>query len=256
MTKNKEIEKTKVEGDIEIQEIDETSSFYYFYSVGCAFCKKIEPIIDELNEEGYDILKLDMAEPDNQKLSGELKQEYNKKCGTPWLIDAETGNQICGFRDKDTIKEWLGGKDFPTPKPPTRMAPKIPINGASEIEVENWKKDYEEWAEENKHLPNLMKAEELLAKPRLNSQAPPFPTATSTDEELDEWKEKYEKWRNENSHIPNLQPPALILDRIRSAQNSMNIGTQANNPAVNTLSAKVNALEVKVDKLMAHFGVK
>ena len=34
------------------------SSLYYFYSVGCGWCKKAEPIVDELNESGdYDILK-------------------------------------------------------------------------------------------------------------------------------------------------------------------------------------------------------
>ena len=26
------------------------STLYYFYSVGCGWCKKTEPLIDELNE--------------------------------------------------------------------------------------------------------------------------------------------------------------------------------------------------------------
>ena len=30
------------------------STLYYFYSVGCGFCKKLDPIIDELiKEEDY-----------------------------------------------------------------------------------------------------------------------------------------------------------------------------------------------------------
>mgnify|MGYP001243462649 FL=1 len=62
------------------------STLYYFYSVGCGFCKKADPIVDELIAEGHDILKLDMAEPDNQGLSNELKQKYNAQCGTPWFI--------------------------------------------------------------------------------------------------------------------------------------------------------------------------
>ena len=37
------------------------STLYYFYSVGCGWCKKTEPLVDELNEAGYDILKLDLT---------------------------------------------------------------------------------------------------------------------------------------------------------------------------------------------------
>ena len=38
------------------------STLYYFYSVGCGYCKKLDPIIDELIKEGYDILRLDLAD--------------------------------------------------------------------------------------------------------------------------------------------------------------------------------------------------
>jgi len=37
------------------------STLYYFYSVGCAFCKQIDPIVEKLNNEGYDILRLDIG---------------------------------------------------------------------------------------------------------------------------------------------------------------------------------------------------
>ena len=56
------------------------STLYYFYSVGCGWCKKTEPFIDELNSEGYDILKLDLAEQDNQELNKQLKDKYKKQC--------------------------------------------------------------------------------------------------------------------------------------------------------------------------------
>ena len=79
------------------------SSWYYFYSQGCGWCKKSEPVVDELNKEGYNILKLDLAEPDNQKIANEIKKEYNKQCGTPWFINAETGEGVCGFREKDIL---------------------------------------------------------------------------------------------------------------------------------------------------------
>ena len=78
------------------------STFYFFYSIGCAFCKQMEPIIDEINKEGkYEILKLDLSEKDNQGFKAELQQKFSKQCGTPWFIDSETGNQACGFQSKD-----------------------------------------------------------------------------------------------------------------------------------------------------------
>ena len=70
------------------------STLYYFYTVGCGFCKKAEPIVDELIKEGHDILKLDLAEKDNQGLKNEISQKYNKQCGTPWFVNGETGNQV------------------------------------------------------------------------------------------------------------------------------------------------------------------
>ena len=32
------------------------SKLYYFYTVGCGFCKKADPIVDELNKEGHNII--------------------------------------------------------------------------------------------------------------------------------------------------------------------------------------------------------
>ena len=57
------------------------STLYYFYSVGCGYCKQLDPIIDELIKEGHDILRLDLAEKDNQGLKNELSKEYNKQFG-------------------------------------------------------------------------------------------------------------------------------------------------------------------------------
>ena len=94
------------------------STLYYFYSVGCGFCKKLDPIIDELIKEGHDILRLDLADKDNQGLKNELSKEYNKQCGTPWLIDASNGNQVCGYREKDIIEKWVNGEDIPAPPRP------------------------------------------------------------------------------------------------------------------------------------------
>ena len=45
-----------------VKEVKKTqeSPWYVFCSTGCGFCKKSEPIVEELNNEGYDILVLDL----------------------------------------------------------------------------------------------------------------------------------------------------------------------------------------------------
>ena len=104
--KTKEKLKSQVEEvNAEVVEDEVTSPWYIFCSQGCGFCKKAEPVVAELNESGKypEILKLDLADPDNRGLNNELKQKYNVQCGTPWFINAETGASICGFREKDVI---------------------------------------------------------------------------------------------------------------------------------------------------------
>ena len=139
------------------------STLYYFYSVGCGWCKKTEPLIDELNESGdYEILKLDLAEKDNQELNKQLKDKYGKQCGTPWLIDAESGNHICGHREKDIIEKWAKGEEIPEPPRPKGPPPPPPQDMENKDQVEEWKTKYEAWVKENDHMPNLPKSDDML----------------------------------------------------------------------------------------------
>jgi len=237
------------------------STLYYFYSVGCGFCKKAEPIVDELISEGHDILKLDMAEPDNQGLSNELKQKYNAQCGTPWFIDGETGNQVCGFRDKDTLEKWVNGEDIPEPPRPKGPPPKIPFHDAPKKEITKWKKEYEKWCEENSHLPNLQKADDILARPRPKSDPPRPPQPSSTPEQFEEWGKSWDEWAEENKHLPNLQSADQIISRIQSQQNQMPPAPAAVAPSidpkeVDDLKEKVKSMDLKLTSLMNHLGVK
>ena len=139
------------------------STLYYFYSVGCGWCKKTEPLVDELNESGnYDILKLDLSEKDNQELNKQLKKKYGKQCGTPWLIDAESGNNICGHREKDIIEKWAKGEEIPEPPKPKSPPPPPPQDFENKKQVDEWRTKYEEWVKENDHMPNLPKADDML----------------------------------------------------------------------------------------------
>ena len=258
-SKNKEIqvleEPTNVEGTEE-----ELSPWYAFCSTGCGFCKKAEPVIEELNKEGYDILTLDLAEPDNKKLNEELKKEYGVQCGTPWFINAETGKGVCGFREKDVLKQWLDGKDIPEPPRPTGPPPKVPFHGCTDEELETWKDEYEKWIKDNEHMPNLQTVEQILSRPRPKSDPPRPPAPNSTDADIDKWGEEYSKWAKENSHLPNLQPVDQILQRFKQRNQQMPPGGQPTQPGTpgmpNNFENRLSAIESKLDALVSHLGVK
>ena len=244
-------DKTKKAKEAEV--VEETQSpWYYFYSVGCGFCKKVDPIVDELIKDGNDILKLDISDPENQKISQELKKEYKAQCGTPWFINIETGKQVCGYREKDILQKWLDGEDIPAPPRPKGPMPKVPLMGVDGKEESKWKKEYKKWAEENSHLPNLQSADQILSRPRPKTEPPKPPMPNSTDEQLDAWGKEYDKWSKENKHLPNLQPSNVILDRMKQARNQqMNPGMGGGN-----VEQRLTTLEQKLDRLMNHLGVK
>ena len=212
------VEETKKE-TTKSKKIDKSKELYYFYSVGCGWCKRTEPHIDALNKEGYNILKLDLANGDNQKISQELKTKYNVQCGTPWLIDPETGNQICGFREKDVIEKWANGEEIPAPPRPKGPMPRPPFEGVSDEELNKWKEDYAKWADENSHLPKIQTADEILARPRPKSEPPKPPQANATDEELEVWGKEYTKWAKENDHLPNVFPADKMIERFKQRRN-------------------------------------
>ena len=267
------VEETAEESTEETTE-EELSPWYYFFSVGCGFCKKVEPIIEELNNEGHDILFLDMAEPDNQKLNKELQEEYGKRCGTPWFINADTGEHICGFREKDVIEKWLAGESIPEPPRLKSQMPKPPFHGSSDDENKTFTEAYNNWIKENSHMGDEFinrqkKASEILETPRPKSDPPRPPMGVqlvnSTDEAIESWGEHLQKWQDENKHLPNLQPVAGMIQNLKNRRNQMAAQgggvpgaptAGVDNAKINTLEAKVTALEVKIDKLMSHFGVK
>tara|TARA_R110002020_G_scaffold332232_2_gene547646 strand:+ start:94 stop:897 length:804 start_codon:yes stop_codon:yes gene_type:complete len=234
------------------------SSLYYFYSVGCGFCKKSEPIIDELIAEGHDILKLDLKESDNQGLKNELSQKYGKQCGTPWFIDGETGNQVCGFREKDIIEKWVNGEDIPAPPRPKSPPPKPPFHGATKKQENTWKKEYKKWTQENEHLPKIQTAEEILKRPRPKTDPPRPPMGNFTDEQIEKWGVEYDVWAKENDHLPNLQKSDVIVERFKkqkTAQNQQNPTPIGGNVSPD-LEARFQRIEQKMDKLIKHLGVK
>jgi thiol-disulfide isomerase/thioredoxin len=167
------------------------STLYYFNSVGCAFCKKIDPIVEKLNKEGYDILSLDIAEKDNQGLHREIENKYDLRCGTPFLVDGSNGNNICGEANEEMIKKWADGEEIPKPPTPKSPAPPLPQNFDDEKQIDKFKKDYNKWKKENNHLPNLQTAEQIVERfkqqweARKNQQQSLDSRVTSIEQKLD-----------------------------------------------------------------------
>tara|TARA_B100000902_G_scaffold169635_1_gene164165 strand:- start:365 stop:919 length:555 start_codon:yes stop_codon:yes gene_type:complete len=142
------------------------STLYYFHSVGCAFCKQIDPIVEKLNKEGYDILRLDLSEKDNQGLLREIENKYDLRCGTPFLVDGSNGKNICGQQQasEENIKKWADGEEIPEPPKPKSPPPPLPQDLDNEEQVKTWKSAYKKWAKENSHLPNLTDSSAILER--------------------------------------------------------------------------------------------
>tara|TARA_X000001382_G_scaffold82707_1_gene58438 strand:- start:489 stop:1253 length:765 start_codon:yes stop_codon:yes gene_type:complete len=254
MSKSKKDASQVEEKNVEVVE-EEESTLYYFYSVGCGFCKKMDPIIDELNKEGHNILRLDLSDKDNQGLQQELSKKYKKQCGTPWLIDASNGNQVCGYREKDIIEKWVNGEDIPEPPRPKGMPPRPPFLDASEEVLEKFKEDYNKWLGDNEHLPEERRksVDEILALPRPNSAPPQQPPLQASDDVINKWGKEYQKWKDDNKHLPKLLDSKQIIDNFkkrRDAAANKNVAVDPNQ------EARLQRLEQKMDKLMKHLGVK
>tara|TARA_R100001443_G_scaffold24227_1_gene36478 strand:+ start:174 stop:764 length:591 start_codon:yes stop_codon:yes gene_type:complete len=159
--------------DKKLKEVESTqeSTLYYFHSAGCAFCNKVSPVIKELNDSGdYNILNLDLSEPDNQGLKKEIEKEYGIKCGTPFLVDVNDGNFICGWRDEETIKKWANGEKIPPPPRLKTQPPVPPQNWEDKKSVKEWEEKYEKWRIENSHMPSIPTLEETSKKLKHQSQ--------------------------------------------------------------------------------------
>ena len=104
------------------------SDLLYIMNPNCGWCKKADPVVEELVKEGYKITSLNVTDQFEGKRAAEVKSKYELQCGTPLFLDAETGNSVCGFRPKDVLEKWANGEEIPKPEPtqapPARPMPK------------------------------------------------------------------------------------------------------------------------------------
>ena len=105
----------------------EKHDLLYIMNPKCGWCTKANPVVDELIKDGYKITTLDITNSEDAKKANEAKAKHNAQCGTPFFLDAETGNRVCGFRDKEALEPWAKGEQMeekPTPTPAQKPTPK------------------------------------------------------------------------------------------------------------------------------------
>ncbi len=99
------------------------SELTYITSARCGWCRKADPIIEQLQKDGVDIKVLDITIPEQKDEATLIKRKHNANCGTPFFIDAETGNSVCGFKEEG-ILAWAKGEKY-TPSTPKRKGPSL-----------------------------------------------------------------------------------------------------------------------------------
>ena len=269
MSKKEQVVEEAIEKNNEVDDGEELSPWYYFFSQGCGWCKKATPVVEELNSEGKhpEVLLLDTAEPDNAKLRDELFSEYKTSCGTPFFINADTGESVCGFREKDVLEKWLAGESIPAPPRVTGPPPKIPFHGSTDEENVKWKESYDTWLTDNEHMPEdwqkkQKSSDEIIDNPRPKNDPPMLPNlAQASESQIEDWGAKLKTWQEENDHIPNQQDPDKLVTQFKSRVKMMQQQQQRNNQQGGAnlspdQDARLQRLEQKVDKLIKHLGVK
>ena len=109
------------------------SELTYITSARCGWCRKADPIIEQLQKDGVDIKVLDITIPEQKDEATLIKRKHNANCGTPFFIDAETGNSVCGFKEEG-ILAWAKGEKY-TPSTPKRTPSTPKRKGPSPISL-------------------------------------------------------------------------------------------------------------------------
>lgn len=96
---------------------NEKHDLLYIMNPNCGWCKKSDPVVDELRKSGYKITTLDITNPQDAERANAAKTKHDAQCGTPLFLDNASGNVKCGFAEKDILEKWAKGEEIPKPAP-------------------------------------------------------------------------------------------------------------------------------------------
>jgi len=208
----------------------------YIMSPTCGWCKKADPVVDELIKDGAKITKLDVTNPDDQKRANDVKQKFSAQCGTPLFIDGESGNMKCGFAEKDVLEKWVAGEEIPKPPQPKSPPPPPPTDFQDQGQVNTFKEAYEKWAKENDHLPRILPVDQVLQR----------------------MEQAQQQRAAQGGQGPQAGPPTQQPTPTPAPQGNVNTGDGSGNVIVDNrlqiLESKQNILEAKLDQIINSIG--
>jgi len=85
-------------------------TLYEFFGDGCPHCQKMDPKVDELeDEQGVDVKQLEVWN-DQENAEKQMELDDGKCGGVPFFYNTETDEWICGETDQETLQDWASGK--------------------------------------------------------------------------------------------------------------------------------------------------
>ena len=142
------------------------SPIYYFTKSGCAWCTKMQPSIEQINETLNDEQKIQILNVDDKKsriIYNTILTSNKLKAITPMLYNSNIGTHLLGYQDKRNIQQFLKANPLKERKP-LKPIPTFNIENSSKKDFDNWKKDVILWYGENKNnLPtNVISQERMI----------------------------------------------------------------------------------------------
>ena len=142
------------------------SPIYFFTRSGCTWCKKMQPVIEDINKTLTDEQKIEIHNIDVERsrvIYDSVVRQLQIKSVTPLLYNSNIGTHLLGYRDKKNIVQFLRAENI-TQKKPLSPMPKFDINESTKKDFANWKKSVILWYEKNKNdLPtNVISQERMI----------------------------------------------------------------------------------------------
>ena len=142
------------------------SPIYYFTKSGCAWCTKMQPSIEQINETLNDEQKIQILNVDDKKsriIYNTILTSNKLKAITPMLYNSNIGTYSLGYQDKENIQRFLKANPLKE-RNSLKPIPTFDIQNSSKKDFDDWKKDVILWYEENKNnLPtNVISQEKMI----------------------------------------------------------------------------------------------
>ena len=86
------------------------SPIYYFTKSGCAWCTKMQPSIEQINETLNDEQKIQILNVDDKKsrvIYDTILTTNRLRAITPMLYNSNIGTYLLGYHDKKNIQKFF-----------------------------------------------------------------------------------------------------------------------------------------------------